>query len=198
MRLLNRFRYRKQDRPGERLVGFVILLNNEIHNFIRNLQVTKIAPCESDFGIAETPHITVKQGFHVDGVEPYEQYFDKLAAQIEPFEISVKGIGFFDQGVVFLDVEQDVRLENLRTQVIGDLGRQFNVVPNEFEDDRYHFHATMAYGLKDEALKTAREVLEDVEVDFRFVFDTLGIFYYTSDGWIVYKRIAVPQRSGGE
>jgi 2'-5' RNA ligase len=173
------------------MVGYVILLSNDVHNYMRRLQVVNINLYGTISGLVEAPHITIKQGFEVEALEPFEQYFDKLASEIRPFEIIVRGIGFFDQGIIFLDIEQDSRLKSLRTRVLRDLSNQFNVGPNALEDDRYHFHATLAHGLSKEDFANARQVLKDTKFEFRFVFDTLGMFYYTGEAWIVYKRLGV-------
>ena len=59
---------------------------------------------------------------------------------------------------------------------------------NAIEDDRYHFHATVAFGLPQSAFERAREELQGLQVEFRFVCDTFGLLCHTGQQWITYKR----------
>jgi 2'-5' RNA ligase len=181
-------RYRRKRKAFPIQIAFVILVSDEIHNFMRGLEVELFHKYGVDRTLKDNPHISLKQGFEVDTLEPFEDYFDKLANEIQPFEIVVNGIGFFDQGIIFLDVKKDSRLETLRRRILRDLSDQYGVKPNSVEDEQYHFHATLASGLPKEDFLKARQACKDIRVEYRFVFDTLGLFYHMGDQWIIYKR----------
>jgi len=173
------------------MLAYVILVSEEVHNYMRRLQVGILQKYGADREIQISPHITLKQGFAARDLDPLERYFDKLAAEIEPFEITVRNIGFFDDGVIFMDVAQNRPLDSLRRRVLQDLSSEFGVRPGELEDDRYHFHATLAHGLSPDSFERARQELQGVQVEFRFVCDTLALLYNTGGAWITYKRSAV-------
>jgi 2'-5' RNA ligase len=158
---------------------------------MRRLQIDILNQYGTVSAIAECQHITLKQAFEANVLEPFERYFDRLVNEIKPFEIVIKGIGSFDQGIIFLDVEQDIRLKALRLKILRDLSEQFGIKPHPLEDERYYFHATLAHKMsKADFAKTLQE-LKDRKVYFRFVFDTLGLFYFTGEEWITYKRSKV-------
>lgn len=175
-------------------LAIAILLNDEIHNYMRKVQLQLLNEHDHEGGVrleaGRTPHVTIKQPFEAVSLERAEDYFDRLASEIEPFEIVVRGIGFFEGGVVFLDVGQDPRLVTLQRRVLADLADRFGTRPAEFEDDRYQFHATLAF-ISEDAFERVRAALRDVRTEFRFVFDTLGLFYRTDEGWVLYKRARV-------
>ena len=47
---------------------------------------------------------------------------------------------------------------------------------------------TVAYNLPPGAFGGAWEAVEHAEARFRFAADEFGLFYYTGDEWILYKR----------
>jgi len=179
-------------------LGYAILVSEEIFNWMRRIEVGLLRDYGANPGIKQPPHITIKQPFETDHIEPFEEYLDKLAEVIEPFEITLKGVGSFDQGVIFLDVIQDPRLKALQQRILSDLAsRRVRAAP--FEDERYHFHATLATGLGNENFAKARKQLENVDAEFRFVFDTIALFMNIGPyEWIVERQRCVahgPQES---
>jgi 2'-5' RNA ligase len=175
-------------------LGMAIIVDDATHNLVRGLQL-RVA---RELGIKnpalkQVPHVTLKQPFHAKTFEPIETYYDELRASLAPFPIAFQGLGWFDEDrVVFLDVAPDARLEALRRRILTDLGERFRVKPRDIEDDRYHFHLTLAYGLTPEDYERARALLAAEDVTRRIVCDTLGLFYYTGEEWVVYKRCRLP------
>jgi 2'-5' RNA ligase len=194
-RLLNAFLHnfahaggRSRRRTEEFRLGYVILVSEQVNNYMRKLQVKILKEYGLNPGLDETPHITLKQAFPVPALDPFERYFDKLVNETDPFEIVVRGFGFFDEGIIFMDVVQSRQLVELRKRIVQDLYTQFGVKAYPLEDDRYHFHATVAHGLPQSAFERARAELQNLQVEFRFVCDTFGILCHTGRQWITYKR----------
>jgi 2'-5' RNA ligase len=172
-------------------LGFVILVSEDVHNAMRRLQLRIVQEYGANSGIEGPPHLTLKQGFAAPAIEPFEQYLDRVAAEIAPFEITLRGIDAFDDGVIFLDVAPNPALEALRRRVVHDLATEFGVIPNALEGDRFRFHATLAQGLPRGAFERARQALRGVDVEYRFVCDTLGLLCDPGSGWITYKLATV-------
>jgi 2'-5' RNA ligase len=177
--------------PASTRVGYVIPLGAEARSWVRRVEVGLRERYGANPALVEEPHITVKQAFEVEAVEPFERYLDRVASEVEPFEIVLRGIGVFEHGIVFLDVVPEPRLEALRRRVLRDLSAEFGIRPFALEDGRYHFHATLAYGLSDEQASEARTTLEREGVEFRFPLDALALLYHTLTGWITYRRSTV-------
>jgi 2'-5' RNA ligase len=189
--LLGRPEQKPDDRPGPSMLGYAILVGEELHNYIRRLQLEILGKYGRYADVEVSPHITLKQAFPMREIQPFEQHFDTLVAETEPFEITVRDIGFFDDGVVFLDVVQTPSLDSLRKRIVQDLSSGFGVKPYALEDDRYHFHATLARGLPRDSFERARQSLTGRRVEFRFVCDTLALLCRAGGVWITYKRSAL-------
>jgi 2'-5' RNA ligase len=170
-------------------LGFAILLPDEVHNAIRRLQLDIAQACGGNPALKLYPHITLKQPFHAKELAPVESYFDELASAMTPIRIEMEGVRRFEKDeVIFVDVPAPPALEELRLAVLAELGSRFGVKPRDIEDDRYHFHATLAYNLTPGAFERAWKAVRDNDVRFSFETDALGLFYYTGDEWILYKR----------
>jgi 2'-5' RNA ligase len=170
-------------------LGIAILLPDEAHNALRRVQLDVVRACGQNPALRHIPHVTLKQPFHAKALEPVEAYFDELVAEMRPFEITLSGLGTFDEErVIYLDVTADPCLESIRRAVLRDLQERFRVKPRDIEDDQYRFHATVAYNLTAEEFDKARAALADAELKLSFIAQTVGLFYYTGDVWIAYKR----------
>jgi 2'-5' RNA ligase len=169
-------------------LAYVILLPDDVHNFMRSVQADVYARYDaSPAAFVLEPHITLKQPFEADELEPYERYLERLAEELEPIEIVMHGYGSFEEeGVVFLDVEQDPRLLAIQKRILGELALA-TALYESGEPVPYYFHGTIAYGLSPGDLADARGRLGDTP-EFRFPLERLGLFRGTEDGWTVYKR----------
>ncbi len=175
-------------------LGIAILLPDDLHNAMRRWQLAVADLCGANAALKVHPHITLKQPFHARALGPIENYFDRLAEQVEPVEILLDGAGRFeDDEVVFLAVAPEPRLEALRLRVLADLRERFGVKPRDIEDERYRFHATVAYGLPAGTFERAWEALSGIEVSFSFPLGGLGLFYYTGQEWVLYKQARIGQ-----
>jgi 2'-5' RNA ligase len=171
-------------------VGLALMVSDEVHNAMRRLQLDLAEACGGNPALRLTPHITLKQPFHARELAPIENYFDELASGVALGEVSLRGIGYFDdesEGVAYADVVPDPALERLRRRILTDLAARFRVTPGDVEDDHYHFHATLAYHLSSDQVARARAALADVTLDLHFTPERLALFYYTGDLWIVYR-----------
>lgn len=171
------------------LLAYVILLSDDVHNFLRRVQAEVYQRYDANpWTLSLEPHVTLKQPFESDEVEPHEQYLEQLAVETEPFELLLRGLGAFEEdGVLFLEVEQDPQLLALQHRILDEL----RLDPGEFESGHprpYYFHATIATGLAPADLKQARE-LHAATPEFRFALDRLGLFRKTEETWTLYKRV---------
>lgn len=169
--------------------AYVILLPDDVHNFIRRVQAELYERYEAGRStLALEPHITVKQPFQADETADHERYLDRLAAELEPFELVMRSFGFFEaEGVVFLDVEQDERLQEIQRKLLEELSLE----PGEYESGKpvpYYFHGTIAAGLLPDDLTDARTRLGETP-EFRFPLEQLGLFRKTEETWTLYKRV---------
>ena len=171
-------------------LGFAILLPDDVHNAVRRWQLQIARACGSNPALKQYPHITLKQPFHARELEPVEAYFDELVRSTSPLRVEVDGVDrFYEDDVVFLDVQPSPELDRLRLDILRDLGTRFRVKPRDVEGEEYRFHATLAYSLPAGTFDRAWSTVAQVDAHFRFDADALGLFYYTGEEWILYKRV---------
>jgi len=78
--------------------------------------------------------------------------------------------------------------------VLRELKTRFKVKPRDVEGDGYRFHTTLAYNLPAGAADCAWSAMADVDAQFIFEADAFGLFYYTGEEWILYKRAPLGHR----
>lgn len=178
-----------QDKP---MIGFGILLPDELHNFVRELELKLFLKFNLKKGLKQSPHITFKGPFSVDEFEPYKNYFDELAKEITPFEITINGISNFNSEVVFLDILENPDLTGLHNKVLFELQNKFGIQGGEYEGDNVKFHATLAYGdLSDDIFNDVKQTLLKLKPSFTFTFKSIGLFYKVDDSWIIYRKATI-------
>jgi len=175
-------------RPAALRVAFVVPVPDEARNFMREVQVGLRGGGRSGTpALDEDPHITLKQGFEAQALEPMVRYLDEIAAATGSFDVVMGGIDAFTGGILFVDVRPDPRLEALRLRIVGDLSTRFGIAPYALEREGYRFHATLGYGLSDADVAEAKRALAARRVEFRFRLETIGLLYHTGASWITYK-----------
>lgn len=176
-------------------LGLAILLPDEVHNAIRRWQLEIAQACGGNPTLKQYPHITLKQPFHAKELPPVESYFDELSQAVTPMRIGMEGVRRFEADeVIFVDVQAPPELDKLRLEVLQELGSRFRVKPRDIEDSRYRFHATLGYGLPPGTFERAWEAVQDADARFSFATEALGLFYYTGEEWILYKRARLGHR----
>jgi 2'-5' RNA ligase len=171
------------------LLVYAILLPDDVHNFVRRLQAHVYERASANlFTLPLEPHVTLKQPFDAPDIATHEEFLDRLARETERFQLVLHGLGVFpEEGVLFLDVEQDARLLALQHRILDELRLQ----PGEFESGEpqpYYFHATIATGLAPTDVEEARTQHAHTP-EFRFPLERLGLFRKTEETWTLYKRV---------
>ena len=179
-------------RPPVLELAYVVLLDDEVHNFIGRLQLAILDACGRGPVFHAVPHITLKLGFKVAHVEPFARYLDTLADSIGGFDICLRHLATFDEGVVYLAVEDNPSLERVRRRMLDDLSTRYGIVPHPIEDARFLFHATIAAGLSRAQIDALRPRLAEPTPRFCFRPDTLAMLCHTGDQWITGRKATLP------
>jgi 2'-5' RNA ligase len=131
------------------------------------------------------PHVSMKQPFVVEDFPRFEQYFDNLAARIEPQEMQFDGYRFWqvaevkDEGVVVLHVAPNARLQQLHRQLNAELESEFGGTQAAFDGDAYEAHLTVGIGPYDRARRSELEqALKELGNERGTIMEQLGMFVY--------------------
>lgn len=187
--LLRRSGLRRASRAQTFEIAFAAIVGDDVHNDVAKLKLDILTRYGRNPGIEATPHITLKLGFPVaiEEVRVFEEYFDRLLADLAPFPIRVTGVDFFDEGIVFLDVEPSPPLDRLRRRIVADLSARHGIPPHRLEGDEYRFHVTAGY-VAPRDLPDARREFQGRVRESTFSFDTLAMLCHTGSEWVTYKR----------
>ncbi len=133
--------------------GFALLVDEQTHNFMRELALEIDRKYHTGLVAAQLPpHISLKQPFAISDLDGVTRYFDELAARLEPIAVVLKEVQVLlppdnaTPGVVWLDVAENVGLRNLHNRINRELAERFDNTAAPFDGERYRFHATVSYG----------------------------------------------------
>lgn len=172
------------------LIGYGIMLNEEIFNYARSLELKLFNKFGTMNGLRQEPHITIKAPFEIDSFSPFEEYFDELAKVVTSFEIQFDGIGSFSPNVIYINVANNRNLTDLHNKIIKDLSHRFKIEKNQYEGENKVFHTTISFTDNNDDLDEQLKFLSNEKPNFKFIFDTLGMFLYhgEKEGWVVMRR----------
>lgn len=180
---------RKQFAPiGEIQLAFVIPLNDAGSNLATGLQLEILREYGRNPGLDAPPHITLKMGFGATDIAPFEKLLDQLASDVTPFEISIKNLDSFDEGILFLDVEFNPALESLRQRILADLSELHGISAESVEGPDFRFHVTLAHGFSEKEFARLLDSHASREILFKFTASHIDLFCHTGDHWVTYKR----------
>ncbi|MDD3052562.1 MAG: 2'-5' RNA ligase family protein [Candidatus Cloacimonetes bacterium] len=171
---------------------FALLLNDEIHNYVRKkaVQINRVSG-NAFFGAILPPHISLKQPFTIEDIETVEKYFDIFSSSTMPVSISTGEIYLMDN-VIGLKIESSSILKNIHFQINSELS-DYCLDPTALHDgDSYKFHLTIAmsaYNLN--AFQSAYDQIKDEKIKFNFIADRIVMFISEDDSfpdkYITYK-----------
>ncbi len=177
-------------------MAYVVLLGDEVHNFMRGLQLEILEEFGVNLGLSAPPHVTLKLGFFAPDVRPFARHVADLALSIRPFTLRFNGIGFFPEGFAYLGVDHDGELEALRRQVVAQVNDRFGVEPYALERGTdYKLHATLAHGLTRAEFEAVQKRLRDVRVDLSCPVTHLALIFRWTERWVTFHRAALAGES---
>ncbi|OGK12266.1 hypothetical protein A3C98_02410 [Candidatus Roizmanbacteria bacterium RIFCSPHIGHO2_02_FULL_37_15] len=171
-------------------IAYVILLDGELYNYTRRLQTNLSRLVNTKQALQLEPHITVKYGFEIKDISPFEKYFDQLVNSIHPFTIRLNKINYFEPNVAFLDIEKNKDLTNLHSNILEFLDKNHSIKPSEFEGPSFHFHTTLAYkDLSSEDFIKVKNYLKNESPNYKYSVSKMAIYILLSqeDKWFIYK-----------
>jgi len=161
---------------------FALLVNDEIHNYIRKkaVEINRLIGC-GFFASQLPPHISLKQPFEIDDIDKAEKYFDVFSKKIQPIKIKIDSI-YNWKNIIGLNVVENAELRNAHKILNIDLKEIFRNSSALHNGNSYHFHATISMGgiarsqHKSEFIE-AYEKVKDENLNFEFMANKIVMFY---------------------
>jgi len=134
--------------------AFILPVDYRVHNFIRKLEHSIDQRYGTHFlSTWVPPHISLKLSFRIPSLVEVEEYFDRLAAGIQPIRITLDRLelstwfdGDEDQGVLWLAVRENRRLRDLHLRINRELAARFENTRARYDGPDFRFHASVAIG----------------------------------------------------
>jgi 2'-5' RNA ligase len=167
--------------------AFALLANHEIYNIVRRLSWEIHQKYRTGTRHASLPpHVSLKQPFGISDLSALENYMDKLASSIQPFEVTLIEIqvipisyGGTTYGLLWIDVEETEELRSLHNRLNNELNQRFGHTPADFDGDQYHFHMTITMGGQPvEVYRKFYEEVPNLKINAQFTVKQLAMFVY--------------------
>ncbi|MBZ9689713.1 2'-5' RNA ligase family protein [Clostridium estertheticum] len=164
---------------------FALLVDNEIHNYSRNLAFAFDRKYNTGFISASLPqHITLGPVFEVKNIEEVENYFDYVAKNLKPFEVLITDIdlkilgdeeaGF---GIIWMNIKESIELRELHNTIYKYITEHSWDTDN---NDKYHFHSTIALGKQPaNVYKELYQCISDKKINHNCIINELAMFCTT-------------------
>ncbi|MCP4539141.1 MAG: 2'-5' RNA ligase family protein [Chloroflexi bacterium] len=189
--------------------AFALLVDDNVHNFVRKLAVNVHSKYGIDFMVSLLPpHVSLKQPFEIDSLPETEAYFDQLTETIQPFEttlthleLQTAPLGDGETGILWLNVQETPTLRELHNRINRELSERFENTDAPFDGPDYHFHATVELGGQPiEVYRKAYAEYEHAEINLSLMANKIAMFYCDDVGtkpgtFITYKILPVGKGS---
>ena len=153
----------------------------QIQNYFRDRYSNDKAPIKSP------PHITLIAPFELssDRLEPLQIELEKFAKSRSPFTIKLSKFAAFPPRVIYIDVEPNLSLQNLYTDMSTALVNNVSIV-DPYAARGFVPHMTVSsLNMKFELFNMAWGEFSDRQIDFEFEAIKLTLLAYEEQKWNV-------------
>lgn len=144
----------------------------------------------SKAALRSPPHITLHMPFELRASkkEMLGQMLEQFTKDQKNFNMSLKGYGCFEPRVIFINVENSKRLQNLHISLSELLKKEFNIFNASHKGRAYHPHLTVAFrDLKKNAFYEAWEEFKDKRYEQSFEVNSISLMKHNGSIWEVYN-----------
>jgi 2'-5' RNA ligase len=180
--------------------AIALLLEGDAHAAVRRVALELHRDSGFRLSAAQLPaHVSLKQPFQISSVSEVEAFFDAFAATLEPINLTLPSLEFWNvDGVViaFLDVLEDAVLRPIHNRLNAALEARFGPRPAPFDGDAYHFHATAVMEHANDRTLEAMRSRAGERFNLSTTARSLGLFVFTDDefalgSFVTYKIVTL-------
>ena len=171
---------------SESLYFIAVLPPEEIQDEITHLKHEVAEKFDSKHALRSPPHITLHMPFKWKD-KRYEELVDvikNLNSELMPFEVRLKNFDFFEPRVVFVDVAENGRLEELQKKVVDACRKQLRLDNANYKNRPFHPHVTIGFrDLKKRLFYEAKKEFEERNYDSSFQVDQITLLKHDGKKW---------------
>ena len=185
-------KWKKVSRMSESLYFIAVVPTVEIQEEITKLKQEVAEKYESKHALKSPPHITLHMPFKWKDKRYKElvAVMEKLNSDFEPFEVQLKDFDFFELRVVFVDVVENEKLNQLQKVVVDICRKQLKLDNANYKNRPFHPHVTIAFrDLKKRMFYEAKKEFEFREVSYKFQVTEISLLKHDGKKWNVIHQV---------
>lgn len=168
-------------------IGIGLLIDDDAHNELRDLELIVSSKTGNELGLFQPPHITIKRPFEADqNTFVYvKKILKEFCSSVEEFEINLGIYRTFGNEVIYAYTE-DSKVISAQKTLLEKL-EKINVMPDEFDVDKYIAHSTIALDLSFNEFELAESELQNYKgKSINTLISRVGLFLNVDERhWIV-------------
>jgi len=168
-------------------IGVGLLIDNEAHNELRDLELVVSSKTGNELGLFQPPHITIKRPFEADQntFVDVKKILKEFCSSVEEFEVNLGVYRTFGNEVIYAYME-DSKIISAKKILLEKL-EKINVIPDEFDEDKYIAHSTISLGLSSNEFRIAESELQNYkDKTMTTLISRVGLFLNVDEKhWIV-------------
>ncbi len=168
-------------------IGIGLLIDDDAHNELRDLELVVSSKTGNELGLFQPPHITIKRPFEADQntFVDAKKILKEFCSSVEEFEINLGIYRTFGNEVIYAFTEDSKIIPAKKTLL--EKFEKIDVMPDEFDADKYIAHSTIALGLSSSDFELAESELQNYKSkNITTLISRVGLFLNVDEKhWIV-------------
>jgi|GEM_PF-3321507 len=168
-------------------IGVGLLIDDDAHNELRDLELIVSSKTGNELGLYQPPHITIKRPFDADQntFVDAKKILKEFCSSVEEFEINLGIYRTFGNEVMYAFTE-DSKIISLQKTLLEKF-KQVNVMPDDFDTDKYIAHSTIALDLSSNEFELIESELRNYKgKTINTLISRVGLFLNVDERhWIV-------------
>ncbi|WP_421763876.1 RNA 2',3'-cyclic phosphodiesterase [Ekhidna sp.] len=179
---------------SESLYFIAVVPPGDIQEEITQLKHEIAEKYGSSHALKSPPHITLHMPFKWKEKRFNElaNVMNKLNEDLTPFQVELKGFDFFEPRVVFVDVAENEKLNQLQKEVVNACRKELKLDNANYKDRPFHPHVTIGFrDLKKQMFYAARKEFENRALNYEFTVHRVELLKHDGFRWnvVVFDRI---------
>lgn len=175
---------------SESLYFIAVVPPDDIQNEITNLKHVIAEKFGSKHALNAPPHITLHMPFKwkEKKLKKLQETIQEINSDIDPFSVQLNGFDFFEPRVVFVDVKENEKLDNLQKLVVDRCRKKLKLDNGNYKGQVFHPHMTIGFrDLKKRMFYEAKEYFEEKKASFEFRVEKVELLRHDGERWLILK-----------
>ncbi len=113
----------------------------------------------------------------------------ELANDHQPFSLQLKDFGAFEPRVIFVDVEENLKLRALQKNIARSMRKSLNVFNDDYKNRGFTPHITVAFrDLKKPEFLKAWEKMQHESFDGSFLVSAIQLLKHDGSRWNIHEQ----------